>query len=85
MVRWGTDSSLELHVTGVADEVESVTRRLAAELTPTTAKAGEAADSPPPAEKVKERWVRSRKVWAFAIGLTTIVGGIAAVLALFVH
>ncbi len=31
-MRWSADDSVELHVTGVADEVESVTRRLAAGL-----------------------------------------------------
>jgi hypothetical protein len=76
------DSSVELHVTGVAAEVESVTRRLTADIKPTAVKAGNAVKVPP---ETTERWVRSRKVWAFAIGLTTIIGGIAAVLALFIH
>jgi hypothetical protein len=81
-VSWSQDKLLELQVTGVADEVESVTRRLAAELAPKTEAATEADSNL--AER-KERWVRSRKAWAFAIGLTTIAGGVAAVLALFIH
>jgi len=32
-----------------------------------------------------EKWTRTRKTWAFAIGLATIVGGIAAVIALLQH
>lgn len=79
------DNSVELHVTGVAAEVESVTRRLAAELKPVVAGTGDISQHPSRAAKASERWSRSRKVWAFAIGLTTIVGGIAAVLALFIH
>jgi hypothetical protein len=34
---------------------------------------------------VPARWTKSRKAWVFAVGLATVVGGIAAVLALFVH
>jgi hypothetical protein len=81
-VRWHPDDSFELHVTGVADEVESVTRHLAEGL----------ASSRLPADKnaahhsdVQARWTRSRKAWAFAVGLATIVGGAAAVLALVIH
>ena len=81
-VRWGADDSVELRVTGAADEVESVTRRLVAELSPSLLAAESAADPSPDAE---DRWSKSRKVWAFAIGLTTIVGGVATVLALFIH
>jgi hypothetical protein len=80
-VLWHPDSSVELHVTGTAAEVESVTRRLTADLAPALF-TRTAVQSPP---KAKERWARSRKAWAFAIGLTTIAGGVAAVLALFVH
>lgn len=72
---------MELHVTGVAAEVESVTRRLTADLAPALVTSIMVQDSP----KAKERWVRSRKAWAFVIGLMTIASGVAAVLALFVH
>lgn len=89
-LRWQPDKSLELRVTGVADEVASVTQRLAAELAPTAV--GTESVATVSTEGVasvstegKEHWAKSRKVWAFAIGFTTIVGGIAAVLALFIH
>lgn len=89
-LRWQPDKSLELHVTGVADEVASVTERLAAELTPTAVRTESIASVPPEgvasvSPEGKEHWARSRKIWAFAIGFTTIVGGVAAVLALFIH
>jgi hypothetical protein len=69
-------------VTGSAPEVESVTLRLAAELAHIAAKTRILADH---LSEVEGRWSRSRKAWAFAIGLATVVGGIATVLALFIH
>jgi hypothetical protein len=85
IVRLKPDNSIELHVTGVAAEVESVTRGLTAKLKPEAVGTVSAVQDPSQAAKAVERWSRSRKAWAFAIGLTTIVGGIAAVLALFIH
>jgi hypothetical protein len=77
------DSTVELHVSGASsDEVESVTRRLSAEV---TRKAATTQTDSSVLSQTKERWVRSRKAWAFAIGITTIAGGVAAVLALFIH
>jgi hypothetical protein len=38
-----------------------------------------------PADEAAEPWTRTKKAWAFAIGLATVIGGIAAILALFVH
>jgi hypothetical protein len=81
-VSWRTDDSVELHVTGVADEVESVTRRLAAGLAPSRETTGKVAERP---SSTQDRWTRSRKAWAFTIGLATVVGALAAVLTLVVH
>lgn len=81
-MRWGTDNSVELRVTGAADEVESVTRSLAAELGQSTVAVGNAAE---PFIRTPDRWARSRRAWAFAIGFATLVGGVAAVLALVIH
>ena len=64
-MRWGTDNSVELHITGAADEVESVTSRLTAELASSGVTAGNAAELSP---DVLDRWGRSRRAWAFAIG-----------------
>ena len=81
-VRWNRDKSVELYVTGIADEVESVTRRLVDGL-------GHSRMTPPRGVEVSAdavaRWPRSRKTWAFIVGLATVAGGVAAVLALFVH
>lgn len=81
-MRWDADNSVELHVTGVPDEVESVTRRLAAGLALSRVTPEKAAE---PAPAASGHWARLRWTWAFAIGLTTIAGGIAAVLALVIH
>lgn len=81
-VRFRPDHSVELHVTGAADEVESVTRRLTAGLAPTRVTAGKGAEHPSDAPA---RWTRSRRAWAFVIGLSTVLGAVAAVLALVVH
>jgi hypothetical protein len=81
-LRWNSDNSVELQVTGAADEVESVTQRLAAGLgrSQTTPAEGSEAST-----DVKSWWTRSRKAWAFTVGLATVVGAVAAVLALVVH
>src|ERR1700722_13697067 len=81
-IRWDADDSVELHVTGVADEVESVTRLLAAGLASSRVRADKSASHQ---LGVQARWMRSRKAWAFAVGLATVVGAVAAVLALVVH
>jgi len=56
--------------------------QLAARAAPTAVRTESVASVSP---EGKEHWARSRKVWALAIGFTTIVGGVAAVLALFIH
>jgi len=81
-VRWRGADSVELYVTGVADQVESVTRHLAAGLASSRASADKDAAHLP---GVQARWIRSRKAWAFIVGLATVVGAVAAVLALVVH
>lgn len=82
-LRWSPGRSVELHVAGTkADEVESVARGLAAALAPSVLMTGDTGES---ALDVEEHWGKSGKAWAFAIGLATIVGGVAAVIALFVH
>ena len=52
-LRWQPDKSLELHVTGVADEVASVTQRLAAELAPTAV--GTESPAPSPVSPLREK------------------------------
>lgn len=81
-VRRLPDNSVELRVTGMANEVESVSARLMAELLPAQVKPENVTEV---SERTVQRWARSRKAWALAIGLTTIAGGVAAVLALFIH
>jgi hypothetical protein len=81
-IRWHPDRTVELYVTGVADEVESVTQRLAADLTSSRATSRLGADA---SHEAQSRWERSGKIWAFIIGLATVVGGIAALLALVIH
>ena len=81
-IRWSPDTSVELHVTGVADEVESVTQRLAADLMSSRATSRLGTEA---THEAQSRWDRSRKIWAFIIGLATVVAGIAAVLALVIH
>jgi hypothetical protein len=66
----------------MANEVQSVTRQLSAELAPSGTTAGNVAEVTP---EVRERWAKSRKAWAFIIGLATVAGGVAAVLALAIH
>lgn len=81
-VRWAPDESVELNVSGtVADEVESLTRQLSAELVPSHV----TTETPKVIPNAQARWAKSRKAWAFAIGLATIAGGVAAVLALVIH
>jgi hypothetical protein len=83
-VRWRPDNSVELNVTGKADEVASVTRRMVEQLAPSPARP-EATITQASPSRSKKWWSWSLKAWAFAIGLATVAGGVAAVLALFVH
>ena len=69
-------------MTGVADEVGSVTQLLAAGLTSSRAPSKQDAEGPP---KAQDRWTRTRTTWTFVIGLATVAGGVAAVLALLIH
>lgn len=57
-VRLDAGKSVELHVTGKMDEVESVTRRLAAELAPSEVTVEEASEL---SSGAQDRWVRSRR------------------------
>ena len=77
-VRWAPDNSVELRVTGEADEVKSVAGHLVANLPPVVTVEHEVDLSP----VGRDRWAKVGRVWAFAIGLATVVGGVAAVLAL---
>jgi hypothetical protein len=81
-VTWNNDKSVELYVVGIADEVESVTRRLVSGLRQSRTAAPEDVED---STGVAAGWPRSRKAWAFVVGLATVAGGAAAVLALFVH
>ncbi len=67
---WCGHNSVELCVMGVADEVESVTRRLAAGLASSSSLTGkDIAHS----SRRQARWIKSRKAWVFTVGLATIV------------
>ena len=82
-LRWDTDDSLELTVTGaVAEEVETVTRHILSELV-------SGRSLPQSRVQVEEKkrgwWTKSKAAWAFVIGLATVLGAAATVMALFVH
>jgi hypothetical protein len=65
-------------------KLESLRGRLIVyEPTPKAPRATEPA--PATSHTAKGNWAKSRKVWAFTISLATVIGGIAAVLALFIH
>jgi hypothetical protein len=81
-IRWHPDNSVEVNVTGVADEVGPVTQLLAEGLTSFRAPPKQDAEGSP---KAQTKWTRTRTTWAFVIGLATVAGGVAAVLALFIH
>jgi hypothetical protein len=81
-VTW-TGVSPTLIVTGSkAEEVEAITRNLAAVLGPAPRVQKAEGDQ---ADKPKKWWATAKAAWALAIGLATIIGGICAVIALFVH
>jgi hypothetical protein len=61
-----------------AEEVDAVTRSLAGVLQPPRIQK-------PEDDQAHKNWARTKAAWALAIGLTTIIGGICAVIALFVH
>jgi hypothetical protein len=82
-VRWIDDNSVELNVSGAAaSEVELVTRHLPTELALSRGTVGGVTEV---ISEARERWSKSRKAWTFVIGLATIAGGVAAVLALVIH
>jgi hypothetical protein len=70
---------VEIYVQVRPDEVESVTGRLQRALSePAREEAGNSDDA-------HAWWTRSRKAWAFTVGLATVVGAVTTVLALVVH
>jgi hypothetical protein len=77
---WFRPEVVEVSATGHPDDVASVLSAISnavGAVIPQKPAKGEA-DKP-------EKWTKARKSWAFAIGLATIVGGIAAVIALLQH
>jgi hypothetical protein len=73
------DDSVKIYVQVGSDEAESVRERLQRALSePARDEAGNS-------DHVRAWWTRSRKAWAFTVGLATVVGAVTTVFTLVVH
>jgi hypothetical protein len=81
-IRWRPDGIVELHAQGEAKAVMLAASHFAASLAPRVETVEH--DVGLSLEK-QDRWAKAGKAWVFIIGLATVAGGVAAVLALMIH